>query len=97
MPRQTKPVPLCCVTVGYQSFLMPAQLGMKLVDLMNSAVICQMDYQKDGHCFTPKEQPRVEYVSVRPGQVIAPLNGDTAGHSANNNRGISRSAPLRLE
>lgn len=77
MPRPTKPVPLCCVCIGYQTFLMPADQGMKLVDLMNSAASCKRNYEDGGYRYHVGEQPEVEYVSVKPSQVDFPSGSKT--------------------
>lgn len=72
MSRPTKPVPLCCVTIGYQTFLMPAAQGMKLIDLMNSAASCERNYEDGGYRYLVGEQPEVKYVSVKPNQIDFP-------------------------
>jgi hypothetical protein len=69
MPAPKKAIPICCVTIGYQSFLMPAAIGMKVVDLMTSEVTCKRDYAM-GEIYVPGDNPTVEYVSVRANQLV---------------------------
>lgn len=72
MSRTSKPVPLCCVSIGYQALLMPADKGMKLVELLQGAVECDRRYEGHGPTYYLREQPDVEYVAVKPQQVRAP-------------------------
>jgi hypothetical protein len=69
-PKQTKP--MCCVSIDYRSYLMPADVGMKLVALLNHAVECDRKYTEPGHRYHVKEAPEVAYVSVRPDQIVFP-------------------------
>ena len=70
MARTVKP--MCCVSIGYQDFLLPADIGMKLVALMNDAICTKKHYMDKGFVYAVGEQPSVEYVSVRTNQVIVP-------------------------
>lgn len=72
MTRSAKPVPMCCISINYSSYLMPADVGMKLVALMNHAVECSQDYNDAGRRYKVKDAPEVQYASVRPDQVIFP-------------------------
>lgn len=72
MARPTKPVPMCCVSVGYECFLMPFDKGMRLVELMQHAVSCQQDWHEHKTRYVIGDQPRVEFVAVKPNQVVAP-------------------------
>lgn len=65
-----KPVAMCCVNVGYYRLLMPADKGMRMVELLQSAVECQMDYQTGaGDIYYVQEQPHVSLTMVKPSQV----------------------------
>lgn len=79
MSRTAKPVPMCCVSIGHLDFLMPAAQGMKLVELMNSAVSCERSYEECAYRYQVGEQPQVEYVSVRPNQVVVPTGREVGG------------------
>jgi hypothetical protein len=70
MSRPTKPVAMCYVSVNYTRLLMPADKGMKLVELLQSAFECEQDYATGGYTYAPKEeQLEVAFVLVRPNQV----------------------------
>ncbi|MGJ7611804.1 MULTISPECIES: hypothetical protein [unclassified Variovorax] len=64
-----KPVAMCCVTIGFDRFLMPADKGMKVFELMQSAIKCELGYGEDRHTYAPGEAPEVECKVVRPDQV----------------------------
>lgn len=70
--RQVKNVQMCCVAIGYQHFLMPFDKGMRLVELMQHAVSCQQDWHEHQNRYVIGEQPTVEFVAVKPNQVVAP-------------------------
>lgn len=82
--RATKPVPMCCVQIGYESYLLPSDKGMKVVELMQSAFTCERNYGPTGFTYQAVEQPNVEFALVRANQVVAP-------------KGDSKCAPLALE
>lgn len=68
--RQTKPVAMCCVTIDYQEFLMPADKGMKVVELLQSAFKCERRYdERSDRKYYIGEQPQVEFALVRSNQV----------------------------
>lgn len=71
--RQTKPVAMCCVTIDYHQFLMPADKGMKVVELLQSAFHCERRYDEtSNYKYEVGEQPQVEFALVRPNQVVEP-------------------------
>jgi hypothetical protein len=44
----TKPAkPMCCVTIGFEHLLMPADTGMKVIALLQSAVRCEQRYDAE--------------------------------------------------
>ena len=72
MTRPTaKATPLACLTIGYQRFLMPQDKAMKVAELMQHAVTCEVDYH-DGYTYTPQEAPDIQFSLVRANQVRMP-------------------------
>jgi hypothetical protein len=63
---------MCCVRIGYQEFLMPADKGMKVVELMTSAVDCDKQYLERGYSYTLRDQPDVSFNLVKPDQIRLP-------------------------
>ncbi|WP_420996216.1 hypothetical protein ACKI2N_002435 [Cupriavidus sp. 30B13] len=64
MATAKKAVPMCVVRIGYQDYLLPASGGMKLVELMTTAVECeQTGYQPPK--FVIGEQPEVRLQMVK--------------------------------
>lgn len=72
MARPAKPVPMCCVSIGYQNFLLPFADGMKLVALMQNAVTTQEHFGSGSRQYIVGDQPDVEFVAVKPNQVVMP-------------------------
>jgi hypothetical protein len=78
MTTAKKPVSMCCVTIGgFEEFLMPADKGMKLVELLQHAVHCRRDYESHDYRYHVKDAPAVELRLVKPSQIVMPR----AGHS----------------
>lgn len=75
MTRATKPVPMACISIGFEDYLMPADKAMKVAELMQSAFQCHKGYESHGHIYTPGEQPRVEFAFVKPGELRKPQAG----------------------
>ncbi|UPG87004.1 hypothetical protein L2Y94_06515 [Luteibacter aegosomatis] len=70
---KTKGGPLCAVTIGFQTFLMPVASGMKLVQIFTQAVDCDESY--DGSYerkYTAGKQVAVHFTTVRDDQVRLP-------------------------
>ena len=73
MARPAKPVPMCCVSIGYQDFLLPFADGMKLVALMQNAVGTKKYFGvRSAYQYIVGDQPPVEFVAVKPNQVVMP-------------------------
>lgn len=73
MARPAKPVPMCCVSFGYQDFLLPFADGMKLVALMQNAVATKKHFGgRSTYQYIVGDQPTVEFVAVKPNQVVMP-------------------------
>jgi hypothetical protein len=75
---RAKPVQMCCVQVGYTSLLMPADKGMKVVEMLQSAFLCKRNYEDGGYAYVVQSQPDVELSLVRPDQVRASTASDCA-------------------
>lgn len=73
-----KPVPMCCVSIGHSDYLMPADKGMKLVDLLQSAFATRKDFGDRNYFYVIGDQPEVEFALVRPSQ-IRQQSADTNG------------------
>lgn len=63
---------LCCVTIGYDNFLMPAGPGMKVVELMQQAIICHKHFEDRDYQYDAGDQPRVSFELVKPARVHMP-------------------------
>lgn len=73
MTRPTaKATPLACLTIGYQRYLMPQDKAMKVAELMQHCVTCQVNYD-DGYIYTPEEVPDIQFSLVRSSQVRMPV------------------------
>lgn len=69
MTRAAKSVPMCVVSVGYSTYLLPSSDGMKLVQLMQNAFAVETTYQERGYAYFVKEQPEIELKMVKPSQI----------------------------
>lgn len=65
------PKPMCAVTIGYETYVMPASAGMKVVELMQQAIACEPDYGI-GDTVNATGPVRVTYRSMRPDQITMP-------------------------
>jgi hypothetical protein len=66
-----KAVPMCCVAINHNSFLLPVDKGMKLVELMQHAVACEIRYEAS-YRYLVRETPSIELTVVKTSQVIMP-------------------------
>ena len=75
MTRVTKrAVSMCCIRIGYQHYLMPADKGLKVIDLLQAAFECREEYGERNYLYYPQEgQPQVELKLVRQEQLRAPM------------------------
>lgn len=72
-----KAVAMCCVTIGHQDFLLPADKGMKLVEIMQSAFKTEKHYGERAYAYYLGDQPAVELALVRESQLKPkPTNQD---------------------
>ena len=67
-----KQVQMCCVEVGYQRLLMPADKAMKLVELLLHAITCDRTYEQDDYDYRAGLQPEVSLTLIKPSQVKFP-------------------------
>jgi len=67
-----KAVPMACLTIGFQTFLLPADKAMKVAELMQHACDCKSEYEDRGYVYYPTEQPRVEFALVRASEIRMP-------------------------
>lgn len=65
---------MCCITIDFTDYIMPASMGMKVVELMQSAIRCDKNYAPGGYRYSPKDQPDVSYSAVKPSQIDLPLS-----------------------
>jgi len=72
MTARKTPVAMCCVTIGFNSYLLPADKGMKVFELMQHAVECEKGYGATNYTFAPGGPPNVECKVVRADQVRVP-------------------------
>lgn len=72
MPRPVKPIQMCCVSIGYQDVLLPFSAGMKLVELMQNAVATRKHFNGQAYQYVVGDQFNVEFVAVKPNQVVMP-------------------------
>lgn len=69
--RAPKQTPMCCVEIGFQSFLMSVDDGMRVMKLMQNAIECEKTYSRD-YEFIPNDEPvRLEMKIVKSSQIFA--------------------------
>lgn len=74
MKQPQKSVQMCCVTLGYTNYVMPADKGMKVVALMQSAVSCSEEYEDQQWIYRTDEEPKaVEFKLIQQGQLRGPM------------------------
>lgn len=82
MATTRKPVPMCCVSIGYHvELILPTDKGMKLVELLQSSFVCEKDYEGQGYVYRPEDEaPCVEFATVSPKQIRAMATPRRAGN-----------------
>lgn len=63
---------MCNVTIEYVELLLPADKGLKLVELLQHAVTCRKRYEEGGQTYTAEEAVPVEFTSVKLSQIRMP-------------------------
>jgi hypothetical protein len=71
MATKVNSKPMCAVTIGYHEYLMPASVGMKVVELLQSAFEAEHIWD-DVRIYTVGSPVNVEFRSVRPDQIRVP-------------------------
>lgn len=72
------PKPMCAVTIGFETYLMPADAGMKVVQLMTQAVTVEREFGAAlRDTYSVGDTPRVEYVAVKQSQIKMPEGAET--------------------
>lgn len=71
MANKPKSEPMCAVTIGYHRYLMPASIGMKVVQLLQNAFDVDEEWEEE-RIYTVKEPVNVEFRSVRANQIRMP-------------------------
>lgn len=73
MKQAQKQVQMCCVTLNYTDYIMPADKGMKVVALMQSAVPCKEDFEGHQLVYRADEDPKaVEFKLIHQSQLRGP-------------------------
>lgn len=74
MTAPKKPTQMAFVGIGYRAeLLLPADKAMKLVELLQHSVTCSDEFDTLlGRSFRVGNQPDVELVLLKPGQVVYP-------------------------
>lgn len=77
----SKPVDMACVSIGFDTYLLPAASALKVVTLMKDAFKVERDFVGLHDTYQVSEQrPRIEVVIVRSDQVVMP-QGQSAARS----------------
>lgn len=71
----TRPQQLCCISIGFNDYLMPMDKAMKVMDLMQHAFECNKHYAERGYEYHVEQQPQCGIDMVKPSQVKTP-NGE---------------------
>lgn len=72
MTAPKKPVHMACVRIEFIELLMPADKAMKVVELLQSAFVCNREYGERNYKYHIGDQPAVDLSLVKPGQIVAP-------------------------
>jgi hypothetical protein len=70
--RAVKNVAMCCVSINHSDYLLPADKGMKLVELLQHAVSCDRGYESRDYSYKVHGAPAVEFYLVKPSQIVMP-------------------------
>lgn len=68
---------MCCVSIGYHEYLLPADKGIELVKLLQSAFETDKKYGGNGYFYYVGDQPEVSLTLVKASQLKQkPKDGD---------------------
>lgn len=68
------PKSMCVVSLGSGQYLMPADVGMKVVQLMQQALTCRYDYSSDymSKHYVAGDTPSLSLEMVKPSEIRMP-------------------------
>lgn len=69
MTAPKKTVPMCCMTIGFDHYLMPVEAGTKIFSLMQKALKCELVFDDKGYFYAVGGAPAVKVEVVSPRQV----------------------------
>jgi hypothetical protein len=85
---------LCCVRIGYEEFLLPADKGLKLIALMQGALVCKHTYDSNhNRVYRVTGRAELHLETVAPDQVDASEMPSPAPQAARTKR-LGVSVPL---
>lgn len=64
-----KAQPMCALTIGFQTYLLPSSDGLKVMQLLQQASECECDYVDRGYVYRITGPASIELKSVLPQQV----------------------------
>ncbi|MFD2299930.1 hypothetical protein QRO11_03585 [Paracidovorax citrulli] len=71
-----KPVPMACLTIGYNHYLLPAAKAIKAAEILQDAFDCEHHYDDGDFVYeVASTQPRVSFALVRANQLRMPPGG----------------------
>lgn len=73
---------MCWLSIGYVEILLPADAGLKVVQLLRGAMRCETGYD-NGRFFELRDELDVEYAAVKAGQVRAKTPDETRASPPN--------------
>lgn len=76
--RSQKKAPLCCVTIGFQDYLMPADKGLQVVGLMKEAIPCDKRYDDSLSYVVSSKPHELGMTIVRETQVHKEASNESA-------------------
>ena len=68
------PKSMCVVTIGSDQYLMPTEAGMKVMQLMQQALICRRTYSDDylHKQYVAGDTPGLSLEMVKPSEILMP-------------------------
>ena len=68
---------MCCVTIGFDHYLMPVETGTKIFSLMQKALKCELVFGDKGYAYVVGVAPTVKVEVVNP-RHVRPANAAEA-------------------
>lgn len=74
MSRAAKPLPICALTIGYETYIMPFSDGVKVAQLMQGAIHVETGYAEDysRRLYRPKGTVEITIKTVSPSELMLP-------------------------